>query len=150
MSPKQGLSALERGKPVALETKKKNHKKWKPGEKELIFERLIDVSLQESANFPSRSLSGGMKRRLTIALACVGNPRVIFMDEPTSGLDPISRRKVWDAIQKYKLNRLIILTSHCMEETDVLSDRIGIIAKGVLRCSSNSSHLKRNMALVIG
>ncbi|KAE8301880.1 ATP-binding cassette protein 5 [Giardia duodenalis] len=141
---KAGLvSSLERGKPVALETKKKNHKKWKPGEKELIFERLIDVSLQESANFPSRSLSGGMKRRLTIALACVGNPRVIFMDEPTSGLDPISRRKVWDAIQKYKLNRLIILTSHCMEETDVLSDRIGIIAKGVLRCSSNSSHLKK-------
>ena len=141
---KAGLvSSLERGKPIALETKKKNRQKWKPGERELVFERLIDVSLQENANFPSRSLSGGMKRRLTIALACIGNPRVIFMDEPTSGLDPISRRKVWDAIQKYKLGRLIILTSHCMEETDVLSDRIGIIARGILRCSSNSSHLKK-------
>jgi len=71
-----------------------------------------------------------MKRRLSVAISGIGNPRIIIMDEPTTGLDPVSRRKVWELIQKLKKDRVVILTTHSMEEADVLSDKIAIIASG--------------------
>ena len=63
----------------------------------------------------SKNLSGGMKRRLSVAMALIGESKVIIMDEPTSGLDPINRKLLWELIQSYKLNRTIILTTHFME-----------------------------------
>lgn len=88
-------------------------------------------------------LSGGMRRRLSIAMCIVGNPPIVFMDEPTTGLDPDNRQHVWKIIQKLKSpNRLILLTTHSMEEAEALCTRIGIVAKGQLKCLGTAQHLK--------
>ena len=71
------------------------------------------------------TLSGGQKRRLSIAMGVIGNPKVIFLDEPTTGLDPNTRRFVWDYIMEIKEGRVIVLTTHSMEEADALCNRIG-------------------------
>lgn len=63
--------------------------------------------------------------RLSVAISAIGDPKVIYLDEPTTGLDPMSRREIWGAIQRLKKNRVVILTSHSMEEADILGDRIG-------------------------
>jgi len=90
----------------------------------------------------SSELSGGMQRRLSIAMALIGNPRIIFLDEPTSGLDPTSKRHLWEVLDSYREGRCIILTTHSMEEADTLCGRIGIIAKGRLQCLGSPTHLK--------
>ncbi|KAJ0248825.1 hypothetical protein HA466_0158690 [Hirschfeldia incana] len=108
-----------------------------------IAEKLLaDVKLTGSAKFRAGSYSGGMKRRLSVAIALIGDPKLVFLDEPTTGMDPITRRHVWDIIQESKKGRAIILTTHSMEEADILGDRIGIMAKGRLRCIGNSIRLK--------
>jgi len=63
-----------------------------------------------------------MRRRLSVAISSIGNPKIIFMDEPTTGMDPLSRQQVWRLIQHIKKNRVVILTTHSMEEADVLCD----------------------------
>ncbi|KAL9439360.1 hypothetical protein AB3S75_024925 [Citrus x aurantiifolia] len=83
-----------------------------------------------------------MKRRLSVAIALIGDPKLVILDEPTTGMDPITRRHVWDIIQDAKKGRAIILTTHSMEEADILSDRIAIMAKGRLRCIGTSIRLK--------
>ncbi len=83
-----------------------------------------------------------MKRRLSVAIACIGNPKLIILDEPTSGMDSYTRRSVWALIQSLKGDRIIMLTTHSMEEADYLSDRIAIMARGKLKCVGNSLHLK--------
>lgn len=103
---------------------------------------LKEVQLQDSATVRSGSYSGGMKRRLSVAIALIGDPKIVFLDEPTTGMDPITRRSVWDVIEKAKRGRAIVLTTHSMEEADILGDRIGIMAKGRLRCLGTSIHLK--------
>ena len=72
----------------------------------------------------------------------LGDNRVIFLDEPTTGLDPAVRRVVWDIVNRVKVDRTVILTTHSMEEADVLSDRIAIMTSGQLRCIGTSLHLK--------
>jgi len=74
--------------------------------------------------------SGGMKRRVSLAIAAIGDPKIIFLDEPTTGLDPKTRRGVWKMIKNLKKNRVIVLTTHDMEEAEALSDRITVIAGG--------------------
>lgn len=113
----------------------------------LIRARLMDVALIDSIHIPSISLSGGMRRRLTLALSLIGNPRVVYLDEPTTGLDPISRRKIWDVILRAKMGRTFVLTTHSMEEADCLSDKIGIIALGILRCIGSNVRLKRRYGM---
>uniref|UniRef100_A0A7N0VH21 ABC transporter domain-containing protein n=1 Tax=Kalanchoe fedtschenkoi TaxID=63787 RepID=A0A7N0VH21_KALFE len=103
---------------------------------------LAEVKLTGSARTRSGSYSGGMKRRLSVAIALLGDPKLVILDEPTTGMDPITRRHVWDIIEKAKKGRAIILTTHSMEEADILSDRIGIMAKGRLRCLGTSIRLK--------
>ncbi|XP_031273582.1 ABC transporter A family member 2-like [Pistacia vera] len=103
---------------------------------------LAEVRLTKAAKVRAGSYSGGMKRRLSVAIALVGDPKLVILDEPTSGMDPITRRHVWDIIQDAKKGRAIILTTHSMEEADILSDRIGIMAKGRLRCIGTSIRLK--------
>jgi ABC-type multidrug transport system ATPase subunit len=71
-----------------------------------------------------------MKRRLSIAIACLGNSKVIFLDEPTTGLDPITRSEIWKLIQEIRKGKSIILTTHYMEEAEALSDRIAILIEG--------------------
>jgi len=104
--------------------------------------RLKDVGLFSVGNNVAGSFSGGMKRRLSVAISCIANPQVILMDEPTTGMDPFNRRQVWDLIARMKKNRVILLTTHSMEEADALADRIGIMAYGRLQCIGDSIHLK--------
>ncbi|GER49992.1 ABC transporter A family member 2, partial [Striga asiatica] len=103
---------------------------------------LAEVKLSDEAKVRSCSYSGGMKRRLSVAIALIGEPKLLILDEPTTGMDPITRRHVWDVIENAKKGRAIILTTHSMEEADILSDRIGIMAKGRLRCIGTSIRLK--------
>lgn len=104
---------------------------------------LQKVKLEEAMNACVSTYSGGMKRRLSVAMALLGDPKVVYLDEPTTGMDPISRRHVWDIIQDSKKGRCIILTTHSMEEADILGDRIGIMARGHLRCLGHPLHLKK-------
>ncbi|KAK9669274.1 hypothetical protein RND81_13G120800 [Saponaria officinalis] len=110
--------------------------------KQVVKKSLEEVRLSDSAKVRAGSYSGGMRRRLSVASALLGDPKLIILDEPTTGMDPISRRHVWDIIENAKRGRAIILTTHSMEEADVLGDRIGIMAKGRLRCLGTSIRLK--------
>lgn len=110
--------------------------------KSWIDETLEMVQLHKVADHRVSSFSGGMKRRLSVAISSMGNPDIIFLDEPTTGMDPMSRRKVWKLIEELKKDRVIILTTHSMEEADALGDRVGIMAHGKLRCIGNPLHLK--------
>ena len=84
-----------------------------------------------------------MIRRLSLAIALIGNPSFILLDEPTTGLDPETKRKIWECISNIKKNRSILLTTHSMEEASVLSDRIGILVKGELKCIGTEMELKK-------
>ncbi|ORX92586.1 hypothetical protein K493DRAFT_316510 [Basidiobolus meristosporus CBS 931.73] len=109
---------------------------------ELIKSRLEAVRLWKVANKCSAAYSGGMKRRLSVVISTLGDPKIVFMDEPTTGMDPVNRRHVWSFIEQFKENRVIILTTHSMEEADVLGDRIAIMALGRLCALGNSTQLK--------
>ena len=106
--------------------------------------RLLEaVSLTEFGNKGSKTFSGGMQRRLSIACSLIGNPAVVFLDEPTTGLDPENRRGVWHVIGEALNNdSIVVLTTHSMEEAEALSDRLGIMASGKLRAVGTSAHLK--------
>jgi ATP-binding cassette subfamily A (ABC1) protein 3 len=101
-----------------------------------------EVGLAEKMNVKSAALSGGQKRKLCVAIAFMGDPKVVFLDEPTSGMDVNSRRATWELIKKKKKGRVIILTTHFMDEADLLGDRIGVMAKGDLICCGTSLFLK--------
>lgn len=88
--------------------------------------------LNKVAHKQAAKLSGGWQRKLSIALALVTKPKVLFLDEPTLGLDVIARRELWNTIRQLKKNMTIILTTHYMEEAEALSDRIGIMKDGNL------------------
>ncbi|CAL8139104.1 unnamed protein product [Orchesella dallaii] len=91
----------------------------------------------------SMELSGGQKRKLSLGIALIGGPQVVILDEPTSGMDPEARRAVWDLLLEMRGQRTILLTTHFMEEADVLGDRIGIMASGKLQCCGSSMFLKK-------
>ena len=91
----------------------------------------------------SKYLSGGMKRRLSIAMSVTGGSKILILDEPTSGLDPYNRRALCDLIRKFKQGRTIIFTTHYMEEADVLSDRIAIMNHGEIKCCGSPLFLKQ-------
>ncbi|KAH8940363.1 hypothetical protein BDL97_15G085100 [Sphagnum fallax] len=105
-------------------------------------ELLSQVKLVEAANVRAGSYSGGMKRRLSVAIALIGDPKVVYLDEPTTGMDPVTRRHVWDIIEASKKGRAIVLTTHSMEEADILGDRVAIMARGKLRCIGTPIRLK--------
>eukprot|EP01029_Cantina_marsupialis_P023803 TRINITY_DN5_c0_g1_i14.p1 TRINITY_DN5_c0_g1~~TRINITY_DN5_c0_g1_i14.p1 ORF type:complete len:1762 (-),score=590.84 TRINITY_DN5_c0_g1_i14:220-5505(-) len=106
------------------------------------IERLKTVNLEHDADRMARNYSGGMLRRLSVCLSSVGNPKIIFLDEPTTGMDPLSRRKIWNTINALKQGRIIVLTTHSMEEADMLGDRISIMSNGHMRASGSSLFLK--------
>jgi len=108
-------------------------------------ELLETMGLMERSRDQVRRFSGGMKRRLSIAMALVSDPQVLFLDEPTLGLDPQARRTIWEYIAALKGKKTILLTSHYMEEADFLSDRIGIIDEGRVVALGTSQELKTNL-----
>jgi ABC-2 type transport system ATP-binding protein len=103
------------------------------------------MGLIERSKDQVRKFSGGMKRRLSIAMALVSDPEVLFLDEPTLGLDPQSRRAIWEYIAEIKGKKTILLTTHYMEEADFLSERIGIIDEGRVVALGTSQELKTNL-----
>ncbi len=105
--------------------------------------RLKQVELWGVRNVQSRAYSGGMKRRLSMAIALIGDPQIVFLDEPTTGMDPVTRRSVWDMIEAAKRDRVILLTTHSMEEADVLGDRICIMSRGKIQALGSSIRLKQ-------
>ncbi|KAG0232000.1 hypothetical protein BGW42_008511 [Actinomortierella wolfii] len=111
-------------------------------EREAVVASLRAVSLEPFEDRLTKGLSGGEKRRLSIAIALVGNPGIVFLDEPTTGLDPEVRRLIWNIVKDAKQGRTIVLTTHSMEEAEVLCSKIGIMAKGTLRCIGNQVRLK--------
>lgn len=84
-----------------------------------------------------------MKRRLSLGISIVGNPHIVFLDEPTTGLDPENKRQIWEILSNCKNDKCMILTTHLMEEAEVLSDRIGIIVNGSLKCLGTQYKLKK-------
>jgi len=108
-----------------------------------VMTAIEDVALMEKRHSFAKDLSGGMKRKLSVAIAFCGGSEVIFLDEPTSGMDPFSRRFTWNVIRQYRENRCIILTTHFMDEADLLGDRIAIMAQGRLVCAGSSFFLKK-------
>ncbi|GJP41808.1 hypothetical protein CLOM_g1451 [Closterium sp. NIES-68] len=89
----------------------------------------------------SGQYSGGMKRRLSVAISLIGNPLVVYMDEPSTGLDPASRKLLWDVVKAAKKDRAIVLTTHSMEEAEALCDRLGIFVSGQFECIGNARQL---------
>jgi len=106
---------------------------------------LETMGLAERAREQVRKFSGGMKRRLSIALALIHNPQILFLDEPTLGLDPQARRAVWQYIARLKGDKTILLTTHYMDEADFLADRIGIMDEGKIAALGTSVELKTEM-----
>ncbi|XP_078319655.1 phospholipid-transporting ATPase ABCA1-like isoform X1 [Crassostrea virginica] len=107
------------------------------------MEQMIkDVGLPHKRKELSSSLSGGMKRKLSVAIAFCGNAKTVILDEPTAGVDPYARRSIWELLIKLKKKRTIILSTHHMDEADVLGDRIAIISHGKLCCCGSSLYLK--------
>ena len=87
-------------------------------------------------------MSGGNRRKLSVALALVADSKFVLLDEPTSSLDLTARRRLWDVLRDYKKDRIIVLTTHNMDESDLLGDRIGIMKSGQLVCLGSSEFLK--------
>lgn len=100
--------------------------------KEKINELIKMFKLEEVLNQKAKTLSGGWQRKVSIAIALINEPKILFLDEPTLGLDVIARKELWNVIEKLKGKITIILTTHYMEEAESLSDRVGIMAKGNL------------------
>ncbi|XP_058204039.1 ABC transporter A family member 1 isoform X2 [Rhododendron vialii] len=108
----------------------------------VVTEMIDEVGLADKVNTVVRALSGGMKRKLSLGIALIGDSKVVILDEPTSGMDPYSMRLTWQLIKKIKKGRIILLTTHSMDEADVLGDRIAIMANGSLKCCGSSLFLK--------
>uniref|UniRef100_A0A672ZSW2 ABC transporter domain-containing protein n=1 Tax=Sphaeramia orbicularis TaxID=375764 RepID=A0A672ZSW2_9TELE len=106
-------------------------------------DRIIRIlNLEDKQRARSKTLSGGMKRKLSIGIALIGDSKVVMLDEPTSGMDPSARRATWDLLQGEKRGRTILLTTHFMDEADLLGDRIAIMAGGELQCCGSPLFLK--------
>jgi len=101
-----------------------------------------EVALTEKIDVNSSDLSGGMKRKLSLAISFIGNPSVVFLDEPTSGMDPYSRRFTWDVIRRRAANCTVLLTTHFLDEADLLCDRVAIMSSGRLACIGSPLFLK--------
>ena len=106
--------------------------------KELSEQFELETVLQRKAG----NLSGGWQRRVSIAMALICEPQILFLDEPTLGLDVIARRELWDIIRSLKGKTTIVLTTHYMEEAEALSDRIGIMKNGSLLAVGSADELK--------
>ncbi|RLN96484.1 hypothetical protein BBJ28_00000631 [Nothophytophthora sp. Chile5] len=112
-----------------------------------VASKIDEMGLQDKRHVWARALSGGMQRKLSLAIAFLGDSAVVFLDEPTAGMDPYSRRSTWELIQRNRAGRVVILTTHFMDEADILGDRIAIMAEGRLQCVGSSLFLKKRFGV---
>lgn len=109
--------------------------------KQAADKQMADFGLEQAATQRAGTLSGGQQRRLSIAMALISQPQMLFLDEPTLGLDVLARRELWSVIEGLKGKVTVILTTHYMEEAEALSDRIGIMEKGRLKAVGTAQEL---------
>ncbi|RYH21651.1 ATP-binding cassette domain-containing protein [archaeon] len=117
------------------------------GVPEDLVKRIVAATIDQLELTPHRhklaqSLSGGMKRKLCVAIALIGDPDVVLLDEPSAGLDPVSRRNLWSVILRTMSHRSVVLTTHSMDEAEALCGRIGIMVGGQMRVLGSKQHLK--------
>ncbi|GFG35680.1 hypothetical protein Cfor_11467 [Coptotermes formosanus] len=112
-----------------------------------VSKTLRDIDLVDKANTFAKHLSGGQKRKLSVGIAVIGDPRIIILDEPTAGIDPYSRRHMWSVLQNRRHGKVILLTTHFMDEADILADRKAVVSKGRLRCCGSSLFLKNKFGI---
>lgn len=112
---------------------------------EEILTYLTLIDLKDKRRTESQNLSGGMKRKLSVCIAFCGDSKVVLLDEPTSGMDPQARRALWDVIQEEKRGRTVLLSTHFMDEADILGDRIAIMGMGVIQCCGSPFFLKKKL-----
>ncbi|XP_077296644.1 phospholipid-transporting ATPase ABCA3-like [Arctopsyche grandis] len=105
------------------------------------------LGLEDKKNVNSSSLSGGMQRRLSVGAALCGGSRVVLLDEPSSGMDPSARRELWDLLHLEKKGRTMILTTHFMDEAEILGERVAILSGGKLRCVGSPFYLKKKLGI---
>merc|ERR1712217_1006506 len=110
--------------------------------KSQIDKLLTALSLTKYENRRAGTYSGGNKRKLSVAVAMIGNPPIVFLDEPSTGMDPMARRSMWDFIRSTMNGRCVILTTHSMEECEALCHRLCIMTAGQLRCLGTPQQLK--------
>ncbi len=108
-------------------------------------EQLMDLMELEDRKEWTKRLSGGQQRRLSIAMALVSDPKILFLDEPTLGLDPHARKSVWNYIERLKGEKTILLTTHYLEESDALSEHLAIMENGIIVAAGTSRELKQNL-----
>lgn len=109
--------------------------------KEKTDELVREFSMEEVEKSKAKTLSGGWQRRLSIAMALITEPKILFLDEPTLGLDVIARRELWQIINFVKKNVTIVLTTHYMEEAEKLSDKVAVMVKGEIKAVGTVSEL---------
>jgi ATP-binding cassette subfamily A (ABC1) protein 3 len=103
------------------------------------------MDLDSYRNIRANNLSGGNKRKLSVAMAIIGNPPLIFLDEPSTGVDPQAKRFMWNIVSKISTQRkksAVIITTHSMDEAEALSTKIGIMVDGGFKCFGSSQHIK--------
>lgn len=115
--------------------------------KQEIEKLLADVGIADKKDSLASQLSGGNKRKLSVAIALCGNSKFVLLDEPTAGLDLQARRNLWGMLKEYKKDKIIILTTHYMDEADILGDRIGIMTQGTMTALGSSLFLKNRFGV---
>ncbi len=113
--------------------------------KAVVDEKVKEMDLSEYAGRNATTYSGGNKRKLSVAMAMIGRPLIVFLDEPSTGMDPVARRFMWQVISDITTKRgecCVVLTTHSMEECEALCTRIAIMVGGKLRCLGPAQHLK--------
>lgn len=103
---------------------------------------LKDLDLEKIMDAQGKNLSGGQKRKLSVAIAILGDPKILLLDEPTAGMDPVSRHQVWSLLKSRRAGRVTVLSTHYMDEADILADRKAVISQGQLKCVGSSLYLK--------
>ncbi|XP_031417198.1 ATP-binding cassette sub-family A member 5 [Clupea harengus] len=103
---------------------------------------LKDLDLEKIMDAQAKNLSGGQKRKLSVGIAILGDPKILLLDEPTAGMDPCSRHQVWSLLKSRRAGRVTVLSTHYMDEADILADRKAVISHGQLKCVGSSLYLK--------
>jgi len=114
---------------------------------DVAVKQIVDwLGLTQFVNRKARALSGGYRRRLSLAIALMGNPSIVFLDEPSCGMDPIARRQMWTVMQSASRKAAVVLTTHSMEEAESVSTRLGMMSKGRMVCLGTASELREKFS----
>lgn len=108
----------------------------------MYYRMLTSLELGRQEHEPVSRLSGGTRRRLCVALAFLGSPRLVILDEPGAGVDPAARRRIWRLIDQHRIGRTVLLSTHHLDEADMLSDTVVIMHKGKILCTGSPLSLK--------